>query len=175
MASSSTEPPRRIDATRALVLIGVFALGTGFALFTRHIADDFLIAYRYSVNLAQGHGLVYTPGERVQGFSSPLGVLVPAAIVWLSGSPGLEHALAWLRILNGLCLGGAAVLLLQIGRSYLRSRAALVLLGGRYRLVRVFDARPRLAQVAFSPAPSALYFDSVYLVYRRGPSESGDS
>lgn len=34
--------------------------------------DDAYIFYRYAVNLVSGEGLVYNPGERVMGFSSPL-------------------------------------------------------------------------------------------------------
>src|SRR5437899_2242148 len=34
-------------------------------------AEDAFITYRYALNLALGHGLVYNPGERVMGFTSP--------------------------------------------------------------------------------------------------------
>ena len=46
--------------------------------------DDFMIAQRYARNLAQGHGLVFNPGERVEGFSDPLMVLtVCLPLEWL--------------------------------------------------------------------------------------------
>ncbi|MEA2604933.1 MAG: arabinofuranosyltransferase [Acidobacteriota bacterium] len=44
-------------------------------------SDDAYISYRYALNLASGHGLVFNPGERVEGFSNLLYVLLltPAA------------------------------------------------------------------------------------------------
>ncbi|HKC12037.1 MAG TPA: hypothetical protein VKI41_08380 [Vicinamibacteria bacterium] len=46
--------------------------------------DDFMIAQRYARNLAQGHGLVFNAGERVEGFSDPLMVLaVCLPLEWL--------------------------------------------------------------------------------------------
>lgn len=41
--------------------------------------DDAAIAWRYSLNLANGHGLVYNPGEYVEGFSS-FGYVVALAV-----------------------------------------------------------------------------------------------
>jgi arabinofuranosyltransferase len=38
--------------------------------------DDFMISERYARNLARGHGLVFNPGERVEGFSNPLSVIL---------------------------------------------------------------------------------------------------
>lgn len=40
--------------------------------------DDAFISYRYSRNLADGHGLVFNPGERVEGYSNFLYVLLIA-------------------------------------------------------------------------------------------------
>ncbi|MDP6518273.1 MAG: hypothetical protein QF411_00105 [Planctomycetota bacterium] len=40
--------------------------------------DDDFILYRYARNLAQGLGPVFQPGERVEGFTSPLSVLLLA-------------------------------------------------------------------------------------------------
>lgn len=41
--------------------------------------DDSYISFRYAQNLAQGHGLVFNPGEKVEGYSNLLFVLVMAA------------------------------------------------------------------------------------------------
>jgi hypothetical protein len=49
-----------------------------YALYTGHIWEDYFITFRHSQNLCEGHGLVYRPGERVHGFTSPLGTLLPA-------------------------------------------------------------------------------------------------
>ena len=41
--------------------------------------DDAYISFRYAVNLTHGHGLVFNPGQRVEGESNPLWVLLLAA------------------------------------------------------------------------------------------------
>ncbi len=43
------------------------------------IADDALISLRYAKRLLQGHGLTFTPGEAVEGYSNLLWVLLNAA------------------------------------------------------------------------------------------------
>ena len=52
-------------------------------------SEDAYIAFRYARSLAEGAGLVYNPGERVMGFTSPLwtvwcalGILVHVDPVW---------------------------------------------------------------------------------------------
>jgi hypothetical protein len=57
-------------------LIIVF-IATAYAL--RFTVDDAYIAMRYSRHLAEGHGLVYNIGERVEGYTSLLWVLILAA------------------------------------------------------------------------------------------------
>ncbi len=42
--------------------------------FNNLVWEDFLITYRHSKNFLAGHGLVYQPGERVHGFTSPINV-----------------------------------------------------------------------------------------------------
>lgn len=39
-------------------------------------SDDAYISYRYAHNLARGHGLVFNPGERVEGYSNLIYVLL---------------------------------------------------------------------------------------------------
>ena len=45
--------------------------------------DDQMISMRYARNLADGHGLVWNPGERVEGYSNPLWTLLMALVHWL--------------------------------------------------------------------------------------------
>jgi len=56
---------------------GSFVAQDGHRYFT--INDDALISLRYAWNLAHGHGLVWNPGERVEGFTNPLWTLYAAA------------------------------------------------------------------------------------------------
>src|SRR5689334_227035 len=39
---------------------------------THYTLDDALISLRYAENLAQGHGFVFNPGERILGTTTPL-------------------------------------------------------------------------------------------------------
>lgn len=43
--------------------------------------DDAYISYRFAQNLVAGHGLVFNPGERVEGYTNPLTVLLAALLL----------------------------------------------------------------------------------------------
>lgn len=89
----------------------VFTLTLLFAWFTNHAWEDYYITLRASLNLVEGHGLVFNPGEKLHTFTSPLGVLVPALCTWLTGGSGHEPAALWLfRIFNAAVLAITAVL-----------------------------------------------------------------
>ena len=94
-----------------LVFLLAIAVCTVFALYTDHRWEDFYITYRSSKNLAEGHGLVFQMGERVHTFTSPLGVLLPALALKLTGTRSDEIALGIFRIWCSCALGGACVLL----------------------------------------------------------------
>ncbi|MFI5336516.1 MAG: hypothetical protein ACHQ5A_07010 [Opitutales bacterium] len=96
--------------TLGLILLLACAIPLGFGWFTDHAWEDYYITLRSSRNLVEGHGLVFTPGERLHTYTSPLGVLVPAGCTWLTG-PGREEAALWLfRLLNTLLLAATALL-----------------------------------------------------------------
>lgn len=60
----------------ALAVVALFALESGGP---KPQYDDAYISYRYARNWVAGEGLVYNPGERVEGFSNPLWTLLVAA------------------------------------------------------------------------------------------------
>lgn len=69
-------------------------------------ADDAYISYRYARNLVGGHGLVYNPGERVEGFTNLAWTLGIAAGVALGAeAPDVGHALG---VLSGVLALAAA-------------------------------------------------------------------
>lgn len=73
-------PPRQLTpALLILCLLAVFVLNC--LLFVPFTSDDSYITMRYARNAAAGQGLVFNPGERVEGYSNPLwlGLLVIAA------------------------------------------------------------------------------------------------
>lgn len=76
----------------------------------RWTVDDAFISFRYLRNLAAGQGLVFNAGERVEGFSHPLWILLlaPAAFI----SPLV--LLAWTKILGLLCTLATGICLLRL-------------------------------------------------------------
>lgn len=98
------------DSRLLLLVAGLVLAGTIlFAWFTQHAWEDYYITLRSSRNLVEGNGLVFNPGERVHTFTSPLGVLVPAACTWIVGE-GREDAALWLfRLFNAGLLSAAAI------------------------------------------------------------------
>jgi len=64
--------------------------------------DDAYISYRYAENLVNGHGLVWNPGERVEGFTNPLWTLLIACGLSLGvGATTMGYALG---LASGLAL-----------------------------------------------------------------------
>jgi hypothetical protein len=71
-----------------LVMIPAVLLYLILALrFSGHIVDDAYISFRYARNLADGHGIVYNPGERVEGYTNFLWVLLLELGMKLRQSP----------------------------------------------------------------------------------------
>ena len=61
------------------------------------LTDDAFISFRYARNLIEGHGLVFNPGERVEGYSNFLWTLELAAL-WAVFGLRPEHAAPWLSV-----------------------------------------------------------------------------
>jgi hypothetical protein len=78
-------------------------VGCAAKLYTRFVWEDFLITFRFSENLAAGRGLVYNPGERVFGFTSPLNGVLPALFKWLVPGEGYGSGL-WGFVLVSLAV-----------------------------------------------------------------------
>jgi hypothetical protein len=82
-------PKVSVQAIRLLrygsLIAGGFALVYFIAVASERTEqlDDAFISYRYALNLAQGHGLVYNIGERVEGFTNLLWTLLVALGFWL--------------------------------------------------------------------------------------------
>ncbi len=74
-----------------LVLLG------GLATVAWFLCDDAFISFRYARNLLEGHGLVFNPGEYVEGYTNLLWVLELAALWKVLGIPP-EQAAPWLSV-----------------------------------------------------------------------------
>src|SRR5437870_2754322 len=98
-----------------LVALTAFAAAVplAYALYTHHAWEDYFITFRHSQNLCAGKGLVYTEGERVHGFTSPLGVLLPALGYALTRNSSYLGALWIFRLISIAAFAGGAWLLLR--------------------------------------------------------------
>lgn len=94
---------RSFARTAAIFLLPAIALGLHVAYYFPFIADDALISLRYAHRLIDGHGLTWTDGIRVEGYSNLLWTLGCAGL----GALGMDLVLA-ARILG--MLGSLAVL-----------------------------------------------------------------
>lgn len=101
--------PKRLSAVFALTMT-VAAL---FALYTNHAWEDWYITYRASKNLAMGNGLVFTIGDRLHTFTSPLGTLAPALLAFVTAGSSDDLVLWLFRLLSCSLLATAAVILLK--------------------------------------------------------------
>ena len=80
-----------------------------------HVTDDAYISFRYVERWVEGQGLTFNPGERVEGFSNPLWVLLLAAARWLL--PSVEIA----DVARGLGFAAATLTLVSMALAVRRS------------------------------------------------------
>lgn len=84
-----------------------------YALYANWAYDDPFIAYRYVQNLARGVGFVYNPGEQVLSTTTPLYVLVLAAL-----SPITQDLPHLSNLIGAFCLACGGLLLWDLARSW---------------------------------------------------------
>lgn len=118
----------RLFRSSLVVFVVLGLIGLGWAIYTQHVWEDYYITYRASRNLATGQGLVFSPGERVHTFTSPLGVLLPAAASLLTLNSSDTAALWIFRVFSIAAFAGAGVLLWRLAFTLRTPAAAGVLL-----------------------------------------------
>lgn len=112
---------RGAGAVERLVFVAVCAAGVAFAWSLLWASDDAYITFRYAENLVKGHGLVYNPGERVEGYTDFLWAIYAALAIAVGGDPG-----RWGIFLNLASFVGVLVCLERLGR---RQRSVSMPLG----------------------------------------------
>jgi hypothetical protein len=70
---------------RALPFVSIIIILVWGIIWWPYTIDDSYISYRYADNFSKGLGLVFNPGEHVEGYSCPLWVLTLSSIVSLGG------------------------------------------------------------------------------------------
>lgn len=82
-----------------VTVLVVLALGLAALSFGPCTQDDTFISLRYAANLVEGHGLVYNPGERVEGITNLSWTLLLAVPLALGLDPVIASA-----AMGGVCL-----------------------------------------------------------------------
>jgi len=111
--ASAQRKPARKKVNWWLPLASILVLGAGLyrAIQLRWICDDAFITMRYVKNFVEGKGLVYNVGERVEGYTHFLWLMLLAAAKAIGFDP--VDASIWLGI---AAYAGVLVLLLAISR-----------------------------------------------------------
>ena len=118
---------RHFGPVHAAVFVGVLAL----AWLNRFVQDDAFIAFRYADHLAHGQGLVFNLGERVEGYTCFLYVLLVAAGIRLGLDPiPASYAIGLASCAGTLWATFGLARALGLGRWV--ALAALALLGTNY-------------------------------------------
>ena len=99
----------------------LYLLALGLAWNFRFIEDDAFISYRYAQNLANGRGLVFNPGERVEGYTNFLWTVIQA----------IPEKLGWNTPLFGEILGlvvlvATVAVVLRLARAIMRDETRAV-------------------------------------------------
>lgn len=83
-----------------LALVALMAVAVGLAMsFGVCTQDDAFISFRYAEHLADGNGLVYNVGERVEGFTNLSWTVLFGVIMALGGEPVMASVLlGWVSI-----------------------------------------------------------------------------
>lgn len=91
-----------------LTLLPFLLLASAAFLVFSETTDDPFITFRYAANLLAGKGAVFNPGERVEGFTSPLHLLLSAALLKLLPGIGILFKAKLLSLVFG------ALILMQV-------------------------------------------------------------
>lgn len=104
---------------------------------TACLFDDAMIGMRYAENLARGHGLVWNPGERVEGYTNFLWILAMTGVHALTGDRGLAClAVQLLGVVVMLAIGwGTRSLALRLTGNLAVARLSALLSVSYYPLV----------------------------------------
>lgn len=109
----------------------VFAISLVLAYLNRFMHDDAFISFRYALNLATGEGLVWNPGDYVEGYTNFLWTLLMSAAIRFGLDPvPVSQALGLLSLLGTLVF--AYRLVVFITRSDLAAVLVVLLLGTNF-------------------------------------------
>jgi hypothetical protein len=95
-----------------------------------YVVDDAFITFRYVRNFVEGMGLVYNPGERVEGYTNFLWTILLSGIAWIAPEVDLLSAARFMGVASGL---GCIFVQFLFGRR-IRGKADALCLAGPFLL-----------------------------------------
>jgi arabinofuranosyltransferase len=107
---SALRDPQEIVSILGLAALVAFTVYQVHGFWSNGI-DDAYITYRYADNLRAGKGLVFNPGERVEGNSSFLFTIMLALVMAFGGEPHF-----WARVLGGASFCALVIVTYALGR-----------------------------------------------------------
>src|SRR6187455_126606 len=95
MPDAKTHETHAAPRTRTVLGLAaaVFACAAVLVFRASGPCDDDFIVYRYARNLVEGHGLVFTDGARVEGFTCPAWMVLVAGALALGVAAPLASAM----------------------------------------------------------------------------------
>ena len=99
---------QRVRVTHVLVCLPWLMLLVWLSSVAWFLTDDAFISFRYVRNLLEGHGLVFNPGEYVEGYTNFLWIL-ELATIWATLGIRPESAAPWLSV---ACTAGTIAIML---------------------------------------------------------------
>lgn len=119
---TSARDPRRaalVGGARLVWLVIAVAALLPHGLSISFLNDDAFISFRYAKNWVAGHGLVFNPGEKVEGYTNFLWTVVLGVFWRLGGDPLIVS-----RALGFLASAGTLVITARIAARLSRARGA---------------------------------------------------
>lgn len=113
-----------------MFMVVTIAIATQFG----HSLDDPLITLRYAHNVLAGHGPVFNPGERVEGFTSPLHLVVAIVVAALPGGADLLKLKIASALFAYLVAHRAVLLIRRITLPVWGQVLGIVMIGGSWSL-----------------------------------------
>jgi hypothetical protein len=117
--------PARLGLLLALASALALASSWGYCL-----QDDAFISFRYARNLVDGHGLVFNPGEAVEGYTNPSWTVLSAGLIALGLSPELPIIAAGVLGLLGLITVGWRLAVTRGGPAAVGAAGLIAMHGG---------------------------------------------
>lgn len=168
MSQQQPHPDRTKSLLILLVIAAISVVATVLVVTPRIALDDPFIGLRYAANLVAGNGLVFNPGDYVEGYTAFGWIMVGALAIWL----GIEPFSFWqvaLVMSQLVTLWLVYQLGLRPGRSPMRALFAPALLAVHVSFVSYPMMGMSSSFITMLVTLGVLLIDRQY--HRRGPAQ----